>query len=81
VLLDIIMPGMDGWQVLKRMQEDGYDSIPVVIVSAQDAREEPLASPLVMASTGQGLSLTKVLRYVGELLRLMYAPVEASEPG
>lgn len=80
VLLDIIMPGMDGWQVLKQMQERGYGDVPVVIISAQDAREEPLASPLVMASMGQGISLGKVLRYVAELLRLMYAPLDAVAP-
>jgi len=80
VLLDIIMPGMDGWQVLKRMRERGYGDVPVIIVSAQDAREEPLASPLVLAATGRGMSLGKVLRYVVELLRLMYAPVDAAAP-
>lgn len=75
VLLDLIMPVMDGWQVLSAMQERGFVDVPVVIVSAQDAREEPLASPLVMVSSGRGLSLASVLRYVVELLNLMRAPV------
>jgi CheY-like chemotaxis protein len=80
VLLDIIMPGMDGWQVLACMQERGYGDVPVVIISAQDAREEPLASPLVMASVGQGISVGKVLRYVAELIRVTYAPLGESAP-
>ena len=80
VLLDIIMPGMDGWQVLACMRERGYGDVPVVIISAQDAREEPLASPLVMASVGQGISVGKVLRYVAELIRVTYAPLGEGAP-
>ncbi len=81
VLLDIIMPDMDGWQVLAHMQQQSLGQVPVIIVSAQDAREEPLASPLVMVSTGQGLSIGRVLRYVTELLRLTYAPLEDAASG
>lgn len=37
ILLDIIMPEMDGWQFLRRMREDpGTAGIPVVISSALD---------------------------------------------
>ncbi len=76
ILLDVIMPGMDGWQVLDAMRERGINDVPVLIVSAQDAREEPLASPLVMVSSGHGLPLATVLRYVVEMLSLMRAPTE-----
>ena len=54
--------------------------VPVIIVSAQDAREEPLASPLVMTSVGQGISVGKVLRYVAELIRVTYAPLGEDTP-
>jgi len=34
ILLDIDMPGMNGWQVLERLKQDpGLASIPVVIIS------------------------------------------------
>ena len=37
VLLDIVMPGMDGYQVLQAMQEDAaMREIPVIVVSAFD---------------------------------------------
>ncbi|MBI5930417.1 MAG: response regulator [Chloroflexi bacterium] len=37
ILLDVMMPSMDGWQVLKSLKEDAtLASIPVVIVSAID---------------------------------------------
>lgn len=36
VMLDLVMPGIDGHQVLARMKSSGYDS-PVVVISALDA--------------------------------------------
>ncbi len=36
ILLDIMMPGMDGWELLKRLRADpATETIPVVIVSAK----------------------------------------------
>lgn len=34
VLLDVVMPGVDGWEMLRRMQER-YGSIPVIMFSGQ----------------------------------------------
>jgi signal transduction histidine kinase/purine-cytosine permease-like protein/ActR/RegA family two-component response regulator len=34
LLLDISMPGMDGWEVIKRIRTMGFSSLPVIIVSA-----------------------------------------------
>ncbi|MGH3050718.1 MAG: response regulator, partial [Gaiellaceae bacterium] len=34
VLLDVVMPGIDGWQMLQRMQER-HGSIPVIMFSGQ----------------------------------------------
>lgn len=40
VLLDVMMPGMDGYEVLRRMQEDpGLKAIPVIFVTAIDGAE------------------------------------------
>ena len=38
LLLDVKMPGMDGFEVMQRMQEDGVD-VPVVVISGHDAVE------------------------------------------
>lgn len=41
VILDIQMPGMDGWQILKYMQErNSYRRIPVIVITADRSYEE-----------------------------------------
>ena len=34
LLMDISMPGMDGWEVCRRLREAGHTDLPIVIVSA-----------------------------------------------
>jgi Response regulators consisting of a CheY-like receiver domain and a winged-helix DNA-binding domain len=37
ILLDVMMPGMDGWQVLEKLKENGETKrIPVVIFTARE---------------------------------------------
>ncbi len=44
ITLDIIMPGMDGWEVLKRLKEiESTRDIPVIIISMQENRELGIA--------------------------------------
>ena len=44
VLLDILLPGIDGWEVLRRMREDpDLRDVPVVILTVVDEREVGLA--------------------------------------
>ena len=41
VLLDLVMPGMDGYEVLRQLREDPQTaSIPVIFVTAKDAAED-----------------------------------------
>jgi excisionase family DNA binding protein len=40
VLLDVVMPGVDGWQMLQRMQER-YGSIPVIMFSGKVDESTP----------------------------------------
>jgi two-component system, cell cycle sensor histidine kinase and response regulator CckA len=41
ILLDIIMPGMDGYEVCKRLKADGRTSnIPVIFISARSAEDD-----------------------------------------
>ena len=40
MLLDVVMPGVDGWQMLQRMQER-YGSIPVIMFSGKVEESSP----------------------------------------
>jgi CheY-like chemotaxis protein len=72
MLLDILMPEMSGWQVLEaKTQDEDISDIPVILVSAQDPKDKPVLSQLVVAAMGEGLPLNKVLlcsQYLPQLL-------------
>lgn len=75
VLLDIVMPQMDGWQVLAlKNQEARIADIPVIVVSAQDPRDQPYVSKVVLCTMGDGLSVSKLLRCSRQLSALLLQP-------
>jgi CheY-like chemotaxis protein len=44
ITLDVVMPGIDGWTVLKTLKEDGeLSSIPVIMISISDEKSRGLA--------------------------------------
>lgn len=45
VLLDIMMPEMDGWETYKRIKNDGYlKNIPVIILTARNSSFEEIVA-------------------------------------
>lgn len=75
VLLDIVMPGANGWQVLKlKSQDKAIRDIPVVLVSAQNPAEQPSASEVLLVTMGDGLSLSRLLRCSLEVSALLLKP-------
>jgi len=81
VLLDILMPDIDGWEVLERVGEDGEMGNPsVFLVSAQDPVDQPLRSRLLLATIDEGLSINKLLRCSLELSALLLTPDGALDP-
>ena len=75
LLLDIVMPHMDGWQVLAQKNQDPrFREIPVIFLSAQDPAEQPLENKALLATIGGGLSLSKTLRCAMALSSLMLEP-------
>jgi signal transduction histidine kinase/CheY-like chemotaxis protein len=75
LLLDVLLPDMSGWQVLAAIRRDpALHSIPVLIVSAQDARDQPVESGLLVAAMGRGLSISKLLRCSRSLASLLMLP-------
>jgi signal transduction histidine kinase/DNA-binding response OmpR family regulator len=62
MLLDLIMPGMDGFQLLQEKERDAsVRDIPVVIVSSRDPEGEPIVSDHLTISRAGGLSLRNLL--------------------
>ena len=78
VLLDIVMPEMDGWQVLERKNTvDDIRDIPVILISANDPRDQPLTMPMIMVGLGHGLSVDQLLRCSLKLPRVLSEATES----
>lgn len=89
ILLDVMMPGMDGYQVLERLRADSLTrDIPVIFVTAMDAQEDeerglelgavdyitkPLRARVVLARVRAQL----MVKQAGDLLRDQNAFLEA----
>jgi signal transduction histidine kinase/DNA-binding response OmpR family regulator len=68
MLLDILLPGMDGWQVLEcKMRDETICAVPVIMLSAQDPTKQVPISPLMVATMGNGLTASKALRCILDL--------------
>jgi len=62
VLLDIIMPGMDGWRTLSAMAREGLlAQTAVYMLSAQEPYDEPARTDRLTAGIAGGLPLNRVL--------------------
>ena len=75
VITDLVMPEMDGWQVLAAMQEDkALRDIAVVMVSAQDPGDHPAVSRMLGYTMGEGLSPRRFLECASIFSALMLQP-------
>ncbi len=75
MLLDLVLPDIDGWQVLaSKAQDEAVRDIPVILVSAQDPMERPLRSSMLLATIGEGLSLSKIVPAFHTLTALLQQP-------
>lgn len=71
ITLDIIMPGMDGWEVLQRLKEDSATaSIPVIIVSISHEQEVGMA----LGASAYIIKPVDKSTLLEEIKRVVYTP-------
>jgi excisionase family DNA binding protein len=70
ILLDVMMPQVDGWEMLRRVQErHGIGSIPVVMFSGQlDSREQEAAEAGASAFVGKPFDLRALIEQTKQIV-------------
>jgi signal transduction histidine kinase/CheY-like chemotaxis protein len=75
VLLDVVMPGMNGWEVLEKKREIAHmRDVPVLIVSAQDPEVQVASSNVFFVTTGAGVPIDYVLEDAFRLAARLLKP-------
>ncbi|HET8653602.1 MAG TPA: response regulator [Gaiellaceae bacterium] len=71
ILLDVMMPGVDGWEMLRRMQErHGRGSIPVIMFSGQvESSEDDAVARGAQGFLGKPFNPQDLITRTKELLR------------
>lgn len=85
MLLDLIMPKMDGFQVLQEKSQDPtIRDIPVIVISARDPANGPVVSTTMTVGCSGGISVRNLLaciRAVSEILSPSSQSVGQAQPG
>ncbi len=80
ILLDLVMPEMDGYQLLKILAQDSeLQSIPVVIISASDQPEQIAVTDILAISCKGGFSTPKLLESIRVISRLLGTPGQSGD--
>jgi CheY-like chemotaxis protein len=82
LLLDLIMPGMDGFQLLAAKRDDSaLRDIPVIVISARDPAGHPIVTSALAATRGGGLSVPQLLASIEGLTGILASANQAGRPG
>ncbi len=72
VLLDLVLPGMDGWEILAHKANDStIKDIATIIMSSQDLLDQPMKSAQFIVTMRDGFTSKALLHYALELSRLL----------
>jgi CheY-like chemotaxis protein len=84
MLLDLVMPGLDGFQVLREKSQDpAIRDVPVVVVSSRDPTGEPAISDTFTVARSGGLparDLVACIQAVSEILTPSTRPADRARP-
>ena len=84
VLLDVMMPGLDGWETCRRLrQEPRFEHTPVVFLSAR-AQDDDRSKGLALGSVSyvtKPFDPSRLMELVGRLLRGETEPPPGDDPG
>ena len=72
MLLDLLMPGMDGFQVLAEKNQDvALRDIPVIVVSGRDPMGAPIVSNALVAARNGGLSVREIVSCIQAISEIL----------
>ncbi len=81
LLLDLVMPGMDGFQVLEaRSQDPLLREIPVIVISARDPTGEPIVGDTLAVSYAAGFSVPQLLTCIEGITATISPLAQAAGP-
>jgi signal transduction histidine kinase/CheY-like chemotaxis protein len=73
MLLDLVLPGMNGFQVIKEKSLDpAIRDIPVVVVSSLDPTGSPILSDFLNISKSGGLSVKDLMACISAISEILY---------
>lgn len=74
VLLDMVMPEMDGFQFLAELARDAqHSATPVIAVTGRDPAGHAVVSKSLGVTTAEGLSVTQLVAAIQDISRLLSA--------
>lgn len=82
LFMDLAMPGIDGWETIRRLRAAGHGGIPLAVVSA-NAFDRGLDHDVALAEADflvKPVRLAKLLDWLGERLALSWSTVPAPAP-
>ncbi len=81
LLLDLVMPGMDGFQLLAAKRDDPeIRDIPVIVLSARDPAGQPIVASALAATRAGGLSVAQLLAAIRSLTGILATAGQAGDP-
>lgn len=79
ILLDLLMPGVDGYRVLQAVQADErLRGIPVIVVSAKGLADERFRATEITIRSSQGIAAGEIVRYLKTGLDALASAAQAA---